>query len=323
MVGLEREHRVLLDEQQAQAVVPQPPQGLADDLDQLGRQPHRGLVEQQQHRPGHQRPADGQHLLLAAGQRAGQPAAHLREHREQLVDLGQRLPGLSVPAARVRAEQQVLLHGQPGEDMAALRHVADAEPHHVAGGHLRQVAVAEPHLARRPRHQPHQGPQGRGLAGAVGADQADRLARLDGEADRRDRRHAAVPDGEVADGQRLPLGPAASFFTVPPFAAVPASAARTCPGRPRGPRGRGTPGPGGPRRSPPAVKHDDRSHSDITRPMLCSMRTTVTPLSLMDRTMAASCDRSSPFSPAAGSSSSSSRGELAIARASSSRRWMP
>ena len=66
-----------------------------------------------------------------------------------------------------------------------------------------------------------------------------------------------------------------------------------------------------------------RSHSDMTRPMLCSMSTTVTPLSLMDLTIAASCARSSPFRPAAGSSSSSSRGELAMARASSSRRWMP
>ena len=119
--GLEREHRVLLHEQQAQTVTAQPLQRLGDELDQLGRQPHRGLVEQHQHRPGHQRPADGEHLLLPARQRSGQPGAHLREHREQLVDLVERLPGLSVPAARVSAEHQVLLHGQPGEDMAALR----------------------------------------------------------------------------------------------------------------------------------------------------------------------------------------------------------
>ena len=84
-----------------------------DVLDELGRQAHRRLVQQQQLRPGHQRPADGQHLLLAAGQRAGQPAAHLaaapgRARRPR--------PGRArvsaVPAAGVRAEQQVLLHRQ-------------------------------------------------------------------------------------------------------------------------------------------------------------------------------------------------------------------
>ena len=35
------------------------------------RQPERWLVEQQQARQAHQRPPDGQHLLLAAAQGAG------------------------------------------------------------------------------------------------------------------------------------------------------------------------------------------------------------------------------------------------------------
>ena len=48
--------------------------------DQHGGEAHRRLVEQQEPRAGHQRPADGQHLLLAARQRAarlacGAPAA--------------------------------------------------------------------------------------------------------------------------------------------------------------------------------------------------------------------------------------------------------
>ena len=66
-----------------------------------------------------------------------------------------------------------------------------------------------------------------------------------------------------------------------------------------------------------------RSHSDITRPMLCSMSTTVTPASLIDRTIAASCARSSPFSASSRLVEQQQPRRLAIARAISSRRWMP
>ena len=55
----------------------------------MRRQPQRRLVEHQQARPGHQRPADRQHLLLAAGQRAGDLAAALGEAREPLEDAGE------------------------------------------------------------------------------------------------------------------------------------------------------------------------------------------------------------------------------------------
>jgi hypothetical protein len=51
-----------------------------------GASPRRRLVEQQVAGLGHQRPADGQHLLLAAGQVAGDLLAPLGEPREQLVD---------------------------------------------------------------------------------------------------------------------------------------------------------------------------------------------------------------------------------------------
>ena len=51
-------------------------------LDALG-----GLVEQQQLRPGDQGAADGQLLLLAAGQVAAAPRQHVRQRREQLEHL--------------------------------------------------------------------------------------------------------------------------------------------------------------------------------------------------------------------------------------------
>src|SRR6267378_3932111 len=52
--------------------------------DQDRREPHRGLVHQQEPGRGHQRAADRQHLLLAAGERAGELAPALRQDGKNL-----------------------------------------------------------------------------------------------------------------------------------------------------------------------------------------------------------------------------------------------
>ena len=68
----QRHQRVLLDQQDRACPGSLISVTIVEDLlDQDRRQAHRRLVEQQQPRPGHQRPADRQHLLLAARQRAG------------------------------------------------------------------------------------------------------------------------------------------------------------------------------------------------------------------------------------------------------------
>ena len=53
-------------------------------VDQDGRQPFRGLVEQQERRVGHERASDRQHLLLAAGElvaHVGAPLPQAGKHR--------------------------------------------------------------------------------------------------------------------------------------------------------------------------------------------------------------------------------------------------
>ena len=57
--------------------------GAADILDDRGLDALGRLVEQQKPRPHHQRAADGQLLLLAAGKIAAAPVQHVVEHREQ------------------------------------------------------------------------------------------------------------------------------------------------------------------------------------------------------------------------------------------------
>ena len=57
-----------------------------DVFGQLGREAQRGLIQQHQRGPGDQGAANGQHLLLAARQVAGQPPAPLVQAREVFID---------------------------------------------------------------------------------------------------------------------------------------------------------------------------------------------------------------------------------------------
>ena len=93
---VERDVDRLLDDDDRGA----PPVDLVDDLEQPGddggREPERQLVDHQQLGSGHQRAAEGQHLLLATRQVAGQLAGPLGQDGEQLEHLGL---GLLRPAA--------------------------------------------------------------------------------------------------------------------------------------------------------------------------------------------------------------------------------
>jgi hypothetical protein len=82
-----REMQVLLGDDDADAFLLHGQDGVDHLLDDLRRQPFRGLVEQHQRRIAHQRARDGQHLLLAAAHAPARAVAHLAEigkQREQL-----------------------------------------------------------------------------------------------------------------------------------------------------------------------------------------------------------------------------------------------
>ena len=87
------------------------------------RQALGGLVEDQQRRVGHQRPADRQHLLLAAGELAAAVAAALGQAREQAVD------AVEGPARRAAAGggggDEVLLDAEGREHLPPLGDQAD------------------------------------------------------------------------------------------------------------------------------------------------------------------------------------------------------
>ena len=178
---LEGQARVLLDEQDGDAApvdLEQPPVHLLHD-DRC--QALRHLVGEDEPGRGHQRAADGEHLLLAAGQASRALAVALAQPGKRLEH---RLEGARDLAA-VRAEV--------GEDTPALGDVRDAERGDLALGERVDPPSAEADLSRPDGLEPGDGLEEARLAGAVRAD------------DRRDGplRHA---DGGAVDRARPAVG---------------------------------------------------------------------------------------------------------------------
>jgi hypothetical protein len=117
-------------------------------------------------------PRDRQHLLLAAGQRAGVLGALVAQHREQRPDAVDRRRA----AARVGAQQQVVLDAERAEHLAPLGHLDDAAHHALARRLAADVGALEAQRAAVHRLHARQRAQQRRLAGAVGTDDRDQLA---------------------------------------------------------------------------------------------------------------------------------------------------
>ncbi|SPE23148.1 hypothetical protein SBBP1_200002 [Burkholderiales bacterium] len=155
-------------------------QRVIDAIDRLGRQPQRNLVQQQQARIGHQRPADRRRLLFAPREMAG----------FRLPDPGQLRKGLphSIKApgarsARSSSHAEVLLDRHSRKQPAPLRNQCDAVRHSAMGRQSRDFGAIE--LNPTPGHRVNPGnySQQGGLTGAVGADQGKGLTFGDFEAD--------------------------------------------------------------------------------------------------------------------------------------------
>jgi hypothetical protein len=191
--SLKARPRVLLDEQNGDAaavdVEEAPVHVLHDDRSEALRH----LVGEDEPGRGHQRAADGEHLLLAAGQAARALALPLAEAGKRLEH---RLAGagdLGTVRAEVGAHAQVLEDGHLGEDAPALGDVRDAEGGDLALGERVDPPAAEADLPRPDGHEAGDGLDEACLARAVRPD------------DRRDGslRHA---DGGAVDRARPAVG---------------------------------------------------------------------------------------------------------------------
>ena len=220
MGELERVIGVLFDQEYREPVA-----GVerSDDVEDLPRdqrrEAERRLVEQQEPRPPHQGARDGEHLLLAARQRAAALAEPLGEAWEQFEDAGEvAVPG--VGAGRKRAHLQVLQHAHARKDAPAFRGLGDVKPGDFVGRQLRNVAAGEFDAALAGARLAEDGHHQGRLAGAVGPDQGDDLALRDVEIDALERDDVAIIGLDPAQAEESGHG-------APPRAAA---ARRSCSG---------------------------------------------------------------------------------------------
>jgi len=177
------------------------PQDLEDVTDHQRRQPQGGLVEQQQARPGHQGPPNGQHLLLPARKGAGELPPALPEDREQVEDLLQIRPRCPQIPTAPRPQPQVLLHRELREDPPALRHQHDPPRHPLLGRQGMKGTPFKDDRAGQGRQEAGDHPQGGRLPRPVRPQQGHHLPIPDLQGDLPEGEDRAVSGGDRRKGE--------------------------------------------------------------------------------------------------------------------------
>src|SRR5262245_1495464 len=162
----ERHGCVLLDQQDRRSLVVDVDNGREDLLDEHGGQAHAGLVKEEKARIGHESSADGEHLLLAAGQRSRHLNQSFLEAREEPKDPLEVVTHFRVPPEE-GAHHEVLAHRESVEDAAALGYVGDTPEDDVVWGHSDQRLVLERDRAAAGTEQARDRPERGGLSSAV------------------------------------------------------------------------------------------------------------------------------------------------------------
>ncbi len=169
---------VFVDDQQRLPRLPQPLQALPDLLAHQRREPLGRLVQDQQVRVGHQRAADGEHLLLAARKLVAHVVRALGEPREKLEHSAWG-PGIGPRRAVAGKRDQILAHREVGKDLPPFGHQRNAGARDAIGRLALDALAAEADRSAFGARQAHDGAHGGGLAHAVTAQQCRCLAGLD------------------------------------------------------------------------------------------------------------------------------------------------
>ena len=169
----------LLDHDDGHAAGVQLAEHVVDLVDQDRREAERGFVHDDGAGLGHHGPAEGEHLLLAAGQgRGGAVQAVLHAQRHQLQGGIQPPLRLGAVAARaISAKHQVLPARQLTEQAAPLGHQHDALLDEGAAGQPGLHHAVDLDRAAGGRNDSAQDLRQRRLAGAVGSEDGRERAR--------------------------------------------------------------------------------------------------------------------------------------------------
>ena len=153
----------------------------------------------------HQRTADGEHLLFAAGKRPGNLAHTFFQSRKQNEYLRQFLSDGGFIAPQIRAHLQVFHHRQVRKNHATLRHLRQAAPHNRMYAHRPTMFLSRRSndFRRFGFKQPRDGAQRGTLARAIAPDERDDAARLHGQRDSMQRDDRAVADRQIFNFQHF------------------------------------------------------------------------------------------------------------------------
>ncbi|MCY1359950.1 hypothetical protein D9M69_465550 [compost metagenome] len=190
------QHRVLLHHDRGQAFgFAQAPDRRRQLFHDDRREAFHGLVEQQQFRVGHERAADGQHLLLAARKLVAVVAAPLAQARKEFIN------PLQGPAAGAGDHREVFFHRERGEHLALLRHPAQPRAHALVRGPARDVGALPADRALHHAGVAHQRFEQRGLAHAVAPEDGQAFAGPQREVEAVEDHGVAVAGGDAVEGQ--------------------------------------------------------------------------------------------------------------------------
>jgi hypothetical protein len=189
---------VLLDQDRRHAfVADDAAQRRQEFLDDDRRQPLERLVEQHDARVEHQRAADREHLLFAAGELVAEIAAPLGQAWEQGIDF------VDGPAPRPRHRGEILLDRERFENIALLRHPADTGMGALIGAQSGDVGAVERNGAAEIAGHAHDGVDQSGLAHAVAAQERQRLAFVERQRNIRQHHGFAVTGAKAVDGEKF------------------------------------------------------------------------------------------------------------------------
>ena len=148
-------------------------------VDEQRREAHGRLVHHDDARARHQGARHRDHLLLAAGKRAGRLAGAFGEAREQRHHARVVLRDLGLVVTRVGAHQHILTHRHGAEQAPRLRHRAEPAPDDLRRRQAGDRLAVEDHFAGAWLQQAEDHLHGGGLAAGIAAEQADDLPAAD------------------------------------------------------------------------------------------------------------------------------------------------
>ena len=172
---------------------------LENRADEAGGDAEGGLVEHQELRVAHERTADGEHLLFAAGECAGGLFDALLKTGENAEDVIAVFCYERCVVLEVGSHREIFVDGEVGENHATLGDVAEAAGDDCVRGEGGDIFAEEGDGAALGAEEAGDGAERGGFPGTVATDEGDDGALLDREGNTAEGADGAVGNGEFGN----------------------------------------------------------------------------------------------------------------------------